>query len=468
MLKKFATDLQQIKTVSELMDYIPHRALETAAYALLCALCLLPLFSMINCALFGERVGDAAMQLIGMTYQYTWASLVKMIGLLGLILGAIALGKSVLAYRRTGKTAKEFWRQYAIQLLLAALLLWSTLSCLLSDNISRSLLGDKYRQEGLLTYFAYYGIFAMAYLLRGDRRRIRILGVLALFALPIAAGIIFEDDWLRLVLNFRNAEHANPFMNINHAAYYLCLALMCAASRLMLSERKRLELLLWGAVFAVLATALLINQSLGPYLAVVLGLAVLLVAGLIMKQGIWKRALSLCLIFAVVTGIYMLSTERLANDTEELANDVTAIAEDNETVQGKRRFRPLAAVGGGGWIYPGTPCFRLRVPTIWASNMRPRGIELDRPHCVPLQIAASLGLPALLFYLAALIVYIIRFCQRGPRTAILDLMLFATGAAYVASSLVGNSAFYTTPYFCLIWGMALRFTPLKTQDGSLR
>jgi len=461
MLKHIIADIRKMKTVSELAEYIPYQALETASYALLCALCILPLFSMINCAFFGERIDNSGITLVAMAYQYTWAALVKMIGLLGLIIGVIAFSKSILAYKRAGKTVKEFWRAHPVQLFLAALLLWSTISCFLSDNVRQSFLGDNYRQEGLLTYFAYYGIFVLAYLLRDEKRRAKVISLIALLALPVAAGIILENNWLRTILNFMSAPHANPFMNINHAAYYLCVAMMCAASRFVLSGTKRTELLLWGVTFAVLTAALLINRSLGPYLAVIVGLAVMLVAGLILKKAIWKRVIVACLIFVVVTGAYMLSTEQLAKDAERLAGDVTAIMEDNEEIK--------ESSGSGRWplwvaaieFIRERPLFGYG-PDNLGAQYAAKDIEQDRPHCVPLQIAASLGIPALVFYLAALVVYVVLFFKRGRQATVFDLVLFSTGAAYVASSLVGNSAFYTTPYFCLIWGMALRLKPETT------
>lgn len=455
MIKKVIADIRRMETVSELLDYIPHKVLEKVSYALLCILCALPLFSMLDCAIFGERIDDSGIALVAVTYQYNWASLVKIIGLLGLIIGAVALSKSVLEYRRREDSVKNFLRKYPVHLLLAGLLLWSTISCVLSNNIQKSFLGDNYRQEGLVMYFAYYGIFALAYLLYDERRRRDILELLPLLALPVAAGIILENEQLRAILNFRYAEHASPFMNINHAGYYLCVAIMCAAANLAIAQKKWNKLLLWGAVFGFLSAALLINSSLGPYLAVIAGLIIMLIVGLVLKKDIWKRVVIIGLIFVIVTGIYALSTDRLFKDTERLASDATAITEDDEA--GK------AHAGSGRWpLWMAAVDFIREKPVFGygpdnlGEQYAARNIELDRPHCVPLQIAASLGISALILYLAALTVYIVLFFKKGRGATVFELMLFSIGAAYVISSLVGNSMFYTTPYFCLIWGMALR------------
>ena len=154
MLRQVVSDIRRMKTVSELLDYIPHKALEKASYALLCVLCALPLFSILNCAIFGERTNDSDLVFATMTYQYDWACLVEIIGLLGIIAGIVALSKSVLENSRSGNNVQDFLRAHSVQLLLAALLLWSTISCALSDNMEKSILGDGYRQEGLMMYFS--------------------------------------------------------------------------------------------------------------------------------------------------------------------------------------------------------------------------------------------------------------------------------------------------------------------------
>lgn len=455
MLRQVVSDIRRMKTVSELLDYIPHKALENVSYALLCILCALPLFSILNCAIFGERTNDSDLVFATMTYQYDWACLVEIIGLLGIIAGIVALSKSVLENSRSGNNVQDFLRAHSVQLLLAALLLWSTISCALSDNMEKSLLGDGYRQEGLMMYFSYYGIFILSYLLGSEKYRKNIISLIPLLALPIAAGINFENEWLRTILNYQNAEHANPFMNINHAGYYLCVAIMCSAACFVMAQKKCKALLLWSTAFVFLSAALLINSSLGPYLAVIAGLVIMLIIGLLLRKNIWKRVVIIGILFAVVTGVYILSTNRLSKDTERLKGDITAIAENDEAKE--------VHAGSGRWpLWTAAVEFAREKPVFGfgPDNLREqyaaRNLKMDRPHCVPLQIAASLGIPALIFYLLALTVYIVLLFKKGRRATVFDVMLFSIGSAYFVSSLVGNSMFYTTPYFCLIWGMALR------------
>ena len=81
-------------------------------------------------------------------------------------------------------------------------------------------------------------------------------------------------------------------------------------------------------------------------------------------------------------------------------------------------------------------------------------IEEDRAHCVPLNIAASEGIPAAMFYLGALVTFLIGFIRKFRNLNILDIGLFSIGTAYFCSSLVGNSSYYVTPYFCIIFGLA--------------
>ncbi|MBQ7775881.1 MAG: O-antigen ligase family protein, partial [Lachnospiraceae bacterium] len=90
-----------------------------------------------------------------------------------------------------------------------------------------------------------------------------------------------------------------------------------------------------------------------------------------------------------------------------------------------------------------------------------------RPDNEFIQHAVFLGVPAALFYITALVWL---FLHQWKHMKQLDrTILIAAGCviAYLVSSMFGVTAFYTTPYLYLFWGMAAgRPTPKKSEEVS--
>jgi O-antigen ligase len=82
-----------------------------------------------------------------------------------------------------------------------------------------------------------------------------------------------------------------------------------------------------------------------------------------------------------------------------------------------------------------------------------RGVSNDRPHNEILQYAASIGIPGLLCYLAALILLWRKFWQQRKQAGLVLLTAVCAVIAYFVSSLVGNTMFYTTPFFFMFLGL---------------
>ncbi len=81
------------------------------------------------------------------------------------------------------------------------------------------------------------------------------------------------------------------------------------------------------------------------------------------------------------------------------------------------------------------------------------GLTDTRPHNEFLQHAAALGIPAAIFYLISVVTFTVTYFKKKIDNPIV-IGLVCTVGAYVFSSLFGNSMFYTTPFFFMIFGMA--------------
>jgi O-antigen ligase len=79
----------------------------------------------------------------------------------------------------------------------------------------------------------------------------------------------------------------------------------------------------------------------------------------------------------------------------------------------------------------------------------------DRPHNEFLQIACTMGIPALIFYLGALIIIYAKAVIHNKELTNSRLMYLSITCAYLISSFFGNSMPYTTPYFVIFLAFAV-------------
>jgi len=81
-------------------------------------------------------------------------------------------------------------------------------------------------------------------------------------------------------------------------------------------------------------------------------------------------------------------------------------------------------------------------------------MNIDRPHNELIQIAASLGFPALLFYVSGLLIHMINFFKHWKYIDLLGIGIFISIATYLISSFLGNSMYYTTPFYFMLLGIS--------------
>jgi len=84
-----------------------------------------------------------------------------------------------------------------------------------------------------------------------------------------------------------------------------------------------------------------------------------------------------------------------------------------------------------------------------------KGISWDRPHNEFLQIAASLGVPAVLFYLSALGLGFFQLFRNLKKMSIIEISAFVVVVGYLVSAMFGNTMYYTYPYFLIFLAISL-------------
>lgn len=451
-------------TFPELFRAIPKSVLNNIVLVLLCFVALLPLLAAVLSPL-DEFIFTRHMPL---------NTAFRTVGYAGLIFGVFMLFWNKY---NIGKSAKTLWqrlRDNGLIIFLGAMLIWSTISTVFSTNVDLSFYGDSYRMDGLLSYLGYAGIFILAINL-SDRKHIQIvLNVLCASAAILALLCLIDVPAINSYC--RIARDLAVFSNSNHYGYYICMVIMSCVL-LLATDKKKKRTTATIAVIAVhiaelilLSNALIQCKSLGPLLAVAFALLVLFVLTFFVDRPKAKRIGAIVLLIVIVAGVSTIDTWDLGKEAHELSTDLETI---HSASSGSDTENSIDDIGSGrGILWAGAVQFIGERPVFGygPDNLGERYTEIgarnDRPHNEILQFAASLGIPAALFYVLAMLFHLIMFIRNFKRIDMTILCSYCIVLAYLVSSMFGNTMFYTTPFFFMLLGFSYALIrPIN--DGTL-
>lgn len=454
-VSKVRSDLHQMTRLSELIEYISRPLLVKLAFILLMVWLIMPtVIVLLTWTIpFQEPIDRYFKKMMVMS---TWYSTLLQIGFLGCLIGIIILAQNILSARKSGINVRQFIASRRLPFFLLLLLFWSSLATLFSTAPGLSFLGTDYRKDGLMTYFAYAGIFLLGSLIR-DKRQIKWL-LTGFVVSSITVVIPYVLNWIPSLTWMDTFQNPSIFMQFNHYGYYLCLVTM-AFCLLYISEGKScLMSWIWLAGLALATAALALNSAIGPVVAVAGGLVL---GGIFYYmqdkqspgQGIFRRVWISAVIFIGVAVAVNLAVGYLGRDLMQLSSDIGNIAAGSEKAQSAGSGRWLLWQNGVRFALE-KPLFGYGPDNLGARYAVSTASFSDRPHNELIQIAASLGIPAMLFYLLGLIAHLQSFLVLQQRLDRLTVGIFAMLGTYLISSLFGNSMFYTTPFFFLFLGIS--------------
>lgn len=437
-------ELSEMTSIKQVVKAIPEQGLEFVAMVLLLVWCISPVFMVL--ASLGIQQEDPFLTLLDLDLASSnWATLLQIIGNLGLIIGIIAGIKN--------HFEEGFLRPLlskALVIGLSLMLIWSSLSSILAENPSLAFFGDPYRREGLMTYFAYAGIFSCAVMIK-NKKNLRLL--LASFGI---SSLIVSAHYL---INWRTelfgSNYFGIFLQFNHTAYYFLFAIFINLTLYLTASReRRFEQWIWLISYGAAIASLLVNNSFGPFLAAVGGM-ILAIAFRAKNTlpGQTRRLMVAVLIFLFFTIGFNAALNGIGRDTSIFVQDIVKVTRGDTTA---------ASAGTGRWLL-WTTGFELALerplfgfgPDNLGQPMLDHGVTYnDRPHNELIYFAASLGFPALLFYVLGLIAHLRNFLIAWKKLDWLVIGIFCTVGAYLINSLFSNTMFYTFPFFILFLGLS--------------
>lgn len=326
---------------------------------------------------------------------------------LSLVGGLLAAWLWAIETKRSGgsvRTSPTLW-------LLVALAGIALISTLTSIDPYLSVMGQSERLEGFLNYGLQALLFALGLNVVRDIRDLRNLaaGVAVAAALSAAYGLAQAagfDPTSYLISNplFDVRRSFATFGNPNFLAGFLVLALPVVAGLAVQSGSGRITAVLWVIAAAVAATLLLtFTRSAWFALGIQGALAVMALATKRIRLEPFARR-ALLAVVAVVIALGLLSIGRGGEiDVVQRLRDVGQSSSFNERVLGweaathAAAARPLLGYGPGTFL----PAFRLHRSEAYATAFGAEAM-VNNAHNWPLQIAATLGIPAAIVLVAAI------------------------------------------------------------------
>lgn len=441
-------DIRNMKKVSQLIDYIPNHLIEKVALILLLIWISSPLFIMFR-NIWLDYNDSFALYYNHRIVAITWFTILQQVGYISILLFILSSVKSILSARRNNIGFKGYILENLFAFFLFLMLIWTFFSTLFSNNVSLSIKGDSYRYDGLLSYFAYFGVSCCGYIIRCKQLVLMVIKYFRTVAVSLSVLLLINLNSLNNLFGLTN--NMAVFQNSNHFAYYLCIALMCSVLLFLIEKKQVSRLLFRIAEFITLTVVLIQNRSFGPYLAVIVGFMSCFALILWLDKTEIKRIAIIFLVFLSVSIFMNASLGYLTNDFKRLTGDLGNIVSNSEEA---------ARAGSGRWILwtnaikfvEEKPLFGYG-PDNLGARYAEEGISIDRPHNEFLQFAACLGIPALIYYLSALIVLFKDFYNKIKQVTLTEIGLICAIVAYLTSSMFGNTMYYTTPFFAMILGV---------------
>ena len=307
-----------------------------------------------------------------------------------------------------------------------------------------ALLGVQFRYVGVFDLLTFFLAYMLCSGVSGSRMRHLILTVFV--AVSDMIGVIFLIDmFYPFVEAFRNKNEPSAiFYHGNHYGYFLVIAVIISAG-FCLSSRKQ-NRLFGVASFVITMVSLVCNRSTGCLLAA----GSVLLAGAVavfIRDSSKRKGIAVFASALAVLALLALKTE------PSLVEDIMMDIHDAKDI-----------FTGGGDALHGHGRWGLWQQTMEMIGERPlfgygcEGITevlletnvAANPHNEVMTYAAFFGIPAAAFYVAGVLITIIRGLKSDNNDSVTAA---CAAAAYFISSLFGVSMFYTAPFFFVLLGL---------------
>ena len=307
------------------------------------------------------------------------------------------------------------------------------------------LTGHPYMFESIYSYISYPLVFFFCgTMLYHEKYRRFLIYSLIFTAIPINI-LALVNEWIIKFPYFKGKGVCAVFHNSNHYGYYLAITIISAA--LLFVYEKNIWLKVISAVSATIATMILIiNNTLGAYLAVLFVLIVFAIYCFFIAKNNRIKALIILFSYLLITFVMSFKYKTIMSSFIVLFGDINMIIED-----------PLEAdsAGSSRWrLWKGTIGHMGESPWLgFGVEGMLNTYHVGTPHNEFLQYAEFFGIPASLLYIIGCSMVLIRVLCNSKAMSNTTMICFFVSLCYLASSFFGVAIYYTTPFIYIFLGL---------------
>ena len=338
--------------------------------------------------------------------------------------------------------------------------IWCIICTTQSQTLPLSLFGFVPMSDSVSVYLSYFGMIMLGLILGGDKKY-ALLAAKIFMAMTILVSILSIIDSPKLDCLFVNEatncfHYQGVYFNTNQFGYHLSIALIINAYLIEYTSKK-LERIIYIICFAILINMLILNNTMGSYLAVFLALIFAVIWSFINREDkkLPLLALGLFIAFSAISCIYC---NNVINNFVSMFGDVGTLIEDDSSLD---QINSIGSSRGKLWLLA---LKMIKVSPIIGFGLQGIGFSA---HNMFLQIAMYVGIPGLLLYLSIIVSGAVRLVKiRKDISPITRACAFAV-VSYLISGFFGVTVFYTAPYFYLVLGVCLAGCAIeKPRDGD--
>lgn len=428
--------------------------------------CIVPLFmaagyAHINQRLYGQDIKiQSADQMI---YCYICISI---IGIISVANFAGILRREKANGSKLGSVLKQKSKNEVWIILLLALLTWSFISAIQSETVITAFIGTSLKRDGFFAYVMYAAVIGLGYHVVSNGHFKKVMNTMVIVA-NVLVFIMMGYEWgLGLICYMSHVFSSVYFLNPNHYGYFVCMGLMLTFGLFCESvyldgntdDKKNRKVIFYLLSFTWQMYGLMINNTMGAYVAVCLAMLVVIVWWTINKKkfsGMLLIPIAITIVITALSYVGIITNvwgETIGSSLNDLIADIFHVTRHDEKFKSAGSGRIALWLGALDAIAQ-KPIFGWGPEGLTGAYQK--AYVFDRPHNEYLQWAAFCGVPALIMYLSAIIVLCVNRCRNLMKLSETTLISAGVVLGYLISAFFGFTTYYTTPYFCIFLGFVM-------------
>lgn len=302
------------------------------------------------------------------------------------------------------------------------LFLIAIITAIVGSNFNKSLVGNYYRNDGLITFGHFLILFYLTALLWREKWKIMLYRSIAIGSTLATIWVLIDGVKFFIfhqnVVNFQNAL-GGTFGQPNFLGGYLLVTMPLTLFQIVKSNKK--QRFIWIGFIILQIIAILLTNS----RASILGIPILFISFAILQKNKYKKALIALSIIAIsVSSIFFFKQYK----SQIVPNRIGA--------EGRTRIFTKAIIGfsqkpllGWGWAN-----FDYLFASIdWPIKLG-NDVYVDKPHSTILEIATTTGIFGLIIYLAILTQGLILLYKKEKYLCLVFLLFILHSQTNIISS----------------------------------